>query len=706
MVSFNYTNGEIVSSPTVIVSGYTLSGLTRGIVTFTNDNNKVFPPVSAEVNNGQFKIVVHVAPNEKNEFVVEVADNGAIDDGGYARFNGSPHVVDVGTLALTFNELPQNKPVHLCLIVGRDSQGTYDMPRYKLQRGENPSVDVAVRKLKVAARLMQAYTQDEMRMAGLSNRSFQFVEEITNQQGIFGYNVTSPAPHKEVKVHVLRSPKSVSEIRDINWAQQNPKALNSGGLFHHAIDLAKDYFKPKGSAIQCAVIYLDSVYDKQRDLILAHAALGGGGDVRMAIFGSHGIHSWPNTFAQVSPAFTDETPLSKAEVANDANQCGTSWECLNITLGAFMHEIGHLLRCPHQVNGVMLRDYIWFNRSFMTREARCLRENTPNNVIGRDGSWGKNFCHWNKLDLYRFLYHGSFSLPIDQFPKIASTILHNAPQSDAPSSYNDNNAAIFKSSSGIYLIELITDDLARQHIAFLPRAYGGSDPVTSYKLEFDKCRSMMNRDDFSVRVLGIGDDLYIDNFRDHCLSKKNEVRADLGLGRGKMTMFKSSLLGSYKDKETLYVGFDIANISRVRVYHNNALFGMRFYFTTGGGNTNGPPPVPRRDYLGKIMGKISNSLQPPNGGEKKETLFGNECGNYNDFDLQPGERIVKFNFRNGQWLDAVQFETDRGRVSGMFGSKGGHLLHLEAPSSDFTVVGVWGFVGAWIDGIGILYTRD
>lgn len=209
-ISFNYQNNEIVSSPTVIVSGSTSTGLAKGVISFVNNDNKVFPPQYFEVNNGQFKAIVHVSPNENNVFKVEILDNGYINQFGFVEYaKGQPHIVDRGELTLLFYPLPNNKPVHLCIIRGKDSNNTYDMPHYRLKRGEAPTLENAIKKLKVAGRLMQAYTQDEMRSVGFSNRSFQFVEETVHDQSIFGYKVNSPTPHQEVKVHVLTSPKQL-----------------------------------------------------------------------------------------------------------------------------------------------------------------------------------------------------------------------------------------------------------------------------------------------------------------------------------------------------------------------------------------------------------------------------------------------------------------------------------------------------------------
>ena len=54
--------------------------------------------------------------------------------------------------------------------------------------------------------------------------------------------------------------------------------LKIQGLFDHAIDLVKNcpeiYNQRNGTAVQCACMYLDSTW--QNNLILTHAALGGG----------------------------------------------------------------------------------------------------------------------------------------------------------------------------------------------------------------------------------------------------------------------------------------------------------------------------------------------------------------------------------------------------------------------------------------------
>lgn len=719
MIEFNYHNGEIVSSPAVIVSGRTSTFVQSGLIQFVNNDNSVFPPQFFEINNGQFKALVHVSPGAANTFQVHALDKAYLNESGIPEH--ADKVVDKGQLTLFFNPLPENKPVHLCVVVGKNSNGGYDMPRYKLQKGQVANLATAIQRVKVAARMMQAFTQDEFHRKGLSNRSFQFVEESVHHQGIFGYNVDLPQPHHEVKIHVLRSPKTVAELRNPDYAQQNPNAKDNGFCFSHAIDLVEksdliQRYRQTGTAIQCAVMYLDSHWDGQ--LISTHAALGGGtGSVKMAVFGSHGLHSYPLTFPQISPSFADATHLTTKEVANDCNQCGTSWECLNICMGAFMHEIGHLFGSPHQVDGVMLRDYIWWNRSFMTREAQCLRENTSGAVIGNNGSWPKE-CHWNIMDLMRYLYHDSFSIPVDKSDSSFSKSFVTTMQPD--SSYKNRDVpqmyvsgpkdVVIKSSSGIFMVEVCGQDLARYHIDYYPKSYGGAGLQHEITLNFDDLlqnfRKCWNgaKDNFDLRVLSVAGDLWRPNFKSVFDTKDKIIRSDFGLGRGDIDGYKSDLLGSSKG-DMRFIGFDISNVYKVRIYHGNALDGATFYTRQASGRASAPP-VPPRNYLSKVMNKLLIADDSSNSVGAREVTIGNVKSHYTDFTLNEGEKITKLLFQNGAWIDAMEVHTSLGRSSGMLGnSGGGHLSVLEPPLDNHQIVGVYGYCGRWMDGVGIIYAQ-
>lgn len=709
-IHLNYVDNEIVSSPTIIITG--TSSTPQGAVNITNNDNKVFPPQSFEVNNGVFKAIVHLSEGT-NSLKFDVSPNAFINFQGFIENNSK--VADTTSVNLNFQDMKNNKPFHLCLIVAKDSPGVFDMPSYKLKRGENSSVSLAVRKLKVIGRLYQAITHDSMRNLGFNNRSFRFSEESQSHQGIFGYNVESPIPHNEIKVHIITSDKTLAELRDPNKTQQKHDATDKNFTLSHAHDLVRHYpeifdeQKKNGWAVQVACMYLDSTWDKKQKLILTHAAVSSGAqDLKVAVFGSHGLHSFPNNFPQVTPCFLDATHLSTNEVANDCNECGTSWECLNICGGAFLHEIGHALSCPHQVDGIMLRDYVRWNRAFMTRENECLRTKSKGAVINRNGSWNES-CKWNDLDCVRFLFHDAFTLPIDDFGKVAGTTRNL--QEVAPAEYPSKEGIVVKSTAGIFNVELVRDGLTRFNIPFFPQRYGGRGLLHEMTLNYNQLYSDLKRhtnngdQKFGIRVMSLGGDLYIDDFKQHVDGFGDKIlTGDFGLGRGKITGYKSGLLGRTISKyHESY--FNINSVYKVRIYHGGSLDGITFYYTS---DQVGAPAVPSRNYasgfMNKLKGKGDQQTFQNSGGESKESTIGNKTGGYTDFELQKGETISKFHFRNGGWIDAVEVETSSGRKSGMLGNAtGGHLSTLESPGRDFTIVGMYGYIGRWLDGIGIIY---
>lgn len=714
MIEFNYKD-EVVFSPTVIVSGKTQ--FNRGVIQFTNNENKVFPMLSFEVNNCRFKAVLNLSPDETNHFKVQFWGGASIMPNGEASSN--KFIIEQGELTLRYNPMPDNKPVHLCVIVGKDSKGSYDMPKYKLDRGEKATLETAIQRLKVAGRMMQAFTQDEFNRAELSNRTFPFVEELTKSQLLFGKEKKASVTHSEVKVHVLRSPKTMAEIRNPDYAQQNPEAKNKSWLFSHALELINESelikpYKKNHTAIQCAVIYLDSKWDGK--LITAHAALGGGtNEIKLAIFGSHGLHAFPLTFPLITPSFMDDTVLSLNEVANDVNQCGTPWECLNICMGAFMHEIGHMLGSPHQISGVMLRDYVWWNRQFMTREVRCLRTNSQGQLIGTDGKFPRE-CHWNILDLTRFLYHGLFSIPSDlndpSFEKKNSTLMKPADNKSVPTTYTTAPGKVmFKSVSGIYLVEFVGDDLTRHYLKFFPRSYGGSGTPNEFTLDFEDClkefRESWKNDaeNFDVRVLCTSGEIWLPDFKSRCYNAQEAIENDFNLGRGTVKGTKSELLGSINGNMD-YIGFDVSRVYKVRISHGGALDGMKFYYRSNKPEAENEitPKFSKRKLLSKLI--RGTALGDIIGGDSGagEVSIGNETENYTDFLIPDGDRISKFSFRSGRWIDAVQIETIQGRSTGLLGNaSGGHLTILEPPTEKHSIIGIFGYTGQWLDGIGIIY---
>jgi hypothetical protein len=364
-----------VHSRLLLVKG-TCGSNTNGEIQISSYHNN-FPTQSFPVRNGQFKALIHLSPGQNT---IEMN----FDDGS------NPWI---STWTVNYIPLLQNPPLHLCIIVASDSPLTYDdVP----DSHDPPNLDTAIRKLRLAGYLWQAYTASQMSSNGLGDRTFQLNESWQRDT----LSSTDQSYRSTATIRVLKSKYTTAEIRDPKRAQQNKNSENTNSLFDIALEAIRPEFPAEQNHI--AALFLDSHFEN--DLITGHAALGLGSVTAqhsLAIFGSHSLFSWPTSLENVIPCFMDERSV-------DTSYCGVDgegdkyWIACNVGIGAMMHEVGHLFGCPHQRSGVMMRDYIRLNRSFSVVEP----PGPP--VLNGDE------CAWHRLDLLRFRAHPSYSLPTDQ----------------------------------------------------------------------------------------------------------------------------------------------------------------------------------------------------------------------------------------------------------------------------------------------------
>lgn len=619
----NVTPHETLRQRMVLLHGTTKEAINSSIVVYHHLNS--FPAQRFPVVDGYFKALVYLEPGPNN--LTFVCDS-----------NGKQQSLD-----LRYEPLLQDPPLHLAIIVGKDSDGTFDSPDYKKKK-EGNSLDLLVKKVRMSGYMMSAFTQEQMKRNGFGARTFRLAESwspdsLTNRD--------NNQCRQTAIVHIVRSDKTRAEIRDPERAQQNPKGKDTGALFGFALDALRSYGGPftSGQPVHVACIFADTHWDTSRKLVLGHAALGGGaGDIRLAIFGSHACHAWPSCVEEIVPCFLDDTRTDTNQVANDANQSGTSWEACNIGMGAFMHEIGHLLGCPHQPYGVMLRDYITWNRSFMCTEAFCARTNSP----GKRICLANDECGWHRLDILRFRHHPSFRLPCE------------SPVRDAekPNVYCVNGGGFVRSKSGIYLVELHVEGQCRAHIEF------GDYPVSEVFLMDDDLQQRLppeyRRKDVKLEILGCGEQqVTVEDFGTIVRPKRREDG-----------FLSSNKLGGGSGDEQTTVIPPSSTITSIRIYSGRALDGIEFFLD----------------------------------GSKKPILFGEKGGSPHDFPLEKGEQFLGLCIRSGAWIDAAQVITDR-RRSQMFGNAQGGSAHDLVPPTGYRFAGLYGNVGSWVVSTGLLYCQ-
>ncbi|GMM35935.1 putative metalloendopeptidase [Saccharomycopsis crataegensis] len=665
----NQAPGTTVFIPDVLLHG--TSSEKYGLIQVRHHQGN-FPPQTFEVNSHNFKLLVHLVQGE-NELIITQYSGKFVN--GVPHYDQTPTYRPIQlTYHLNYKKMVENPTTNLCLLLAKDSPGVFDSPEYKIKR-EGNDINTAVRKLRFGARLMEAFTSEQMRRNGFGNRCFRFTEEAAIDS--LSSQERGNVQRETVKVHVIRMDQTVAEIHDPNVAQQNPNGNNTGALFGWAADAVRKYMNEnpglesfKGENFQASCMIMDAHWDPSQNLLLGHAALGGNaGNLRLAIFGSQGLWSWPTCYEELYSAYSDCTKIDTSVCVNDCNECGSAWEALNISLGAFLHEIGHHLGCPHQPNGVMLRDYVILNRTFMTREFPCIRTGKP----GYEPVLPTDECTWNRLDIMRFLYHPSFRIPIDFHD---DTIIKNAWEiAEEPVISDMENRSIFvTANTGVYLVEIHVDGNPRAQLEFPPRlSNNGPGPqkelVLSYQDLQNHLRPEFRGKPMKLEILSVG--LKQATVENDTWEDPQRIEHDFGLGRGTLAGFVTRCHGNTNNDDTGIIPiYGHGALSNIRVFHGGALDGIEF-------------------------------VHPES---RSSTLFGKRTNGYSDVPIDADESVVSFNVRCGAWVDAVQVVTNK-KVTPWYGNaNGGHGAVIQCPTG-YQLVALKGTVGGWVNSIQGIYIR-
>ena len=484
-----------------------------GNLTVHHDKDgQAFPPTNWPVSDSYFKALIYLSPGwNKIRF-----DFTSPKLSQYSM--GSPTSMHYSYIMLNYLPLNSAPPLQLVILVGKDSPCTYDAVPQRIQN-EGNDLSMAIRKFRMAAHLWQTFTAEQMYRQKFGRRCFRFEEEW--QTGTLSIADWEKGTMKnETRVHIVRSDKTTTELQDLQYAQQYSPAKKKGDLYSFAADAVKKHLNitPRpGQKQYVACLLLDSHWDLEAGTIRGHAALGGtGDDLGLAIFGSHALQSYPACIEEIVPAFSDCTRTDTNFVANDCNESGSSWEAANVGIGAHLHEVGHLFGCPHQESGVMLRDYVRLNRTFLVKEPYSTRTKSQGLKICRQ----EDECGWHRLDALIFRHHPCFRLPSDE----------PLPQDDSIQYFPVGNGRIICSAAtGISFVEIRThgDELCRQWLDFtntdprhsvIPRQITLAESDIRARLPEDKRKAKLSLTIFS----GSSRSDKIEDVEDF-LSKKNVV---------------------------------------------------------------------------------------------------------------------------------------------------------------------------------------
>ncbi|KAJ1925262.1 hypothetical protein IWQ60_004667 [Tieghemiomyces parasiticus] len=598
---------------------------------------------------------------------------------------------------LTLHYLPrlQNPPLRLAIMVAKDSPLTFDAPPDKQGPGKN-DLSAAIKRLRCAAYMWQAFNAEQMYRNGFGRRTFRLdeawlPETLTDQEDV---------QRNTAQVYIVRSRLTTAEMRDPLHAQQyQPQTGETSKdsmftLFSHALE---DYGAPFDRDCYVAGMTLDSHWDSHLRVILAHAALGGGGGSRrQCVFGSHLTYAWPSCLEEIVPKFLDTTPVDERFTANDANECGEGWKAANVGMGAFLHEVGHLLTLGHTQDGIMSRGFNNYNRTFMVKEPR-FQPITPEDEAG---------SHWTRVDMIRLRYHPCLRLPTDALALPARNAVTDS------TLYAVEEGILVKNPVGISMVEIWINDRLKGHLEYVDGDHHAATPAlpprpgsaTAQPVVTPTQLTLTRQMIFNKAPWQAGDRVTLDVVS---VAQNSSQIPDFErfLGEHRVTIPHYEHLHVYKSNQ-------LGNGTM------NGTVPFQAYFSSGHGNgaefMRGPGGFAPLAHGGRALPPLTH-LRIYHGlyvdGFVAYLADGSwvQCGkvgpNPVEFPLAPGEGLSQINVNSGAWIDSLEFITTHGRTTGWCGSSRGGTVHVLKVPTGYQWAGIYGSGAGWLDSIGCFYTK-
>ncbi|KAJ2776253.1 hypothetical protein H4R18_005771 [Coemansia javaensis] len=385
----NVKNGDVAHHRFLIVHGC-VAGAGGGDSGQVTVRHAAFPAVSFPAVDGYFKALVHL-DRGANVLDFEYRQDGAA---------GS-----TGRLEVEMEPVPDKRPLRLAVMVARDSPEVFDAPLGARGAGRN-DLEAAVRRLRCAAYLWQAFIAEHMYRHGFGRRTFGLEEEVAadSMGGDEQARMTA-------RVHVVRSGRTVAEIQAREVAQQwrapegqRSRAGELVGIHREAVEQSGAF--AAGDVVAC--LTLDSRWDAGEGVLLGHGAWSSPHpNQSLALFGSHTTHAWPASAAEVAERLLDATATDAAQLCDDCGECGEHWRAASVGMGAFLHMVLHAARFYGGPTGIQRRGYGHFGRAFMARE--------PGRAGAvRQGDEGR--AHLHRADAVALRYNPRYALGTDARP--------------------------------------------------------------------------------------------------------------------------------------------------------------------------------------------------------------------------------------------------------------------------------------------------
>lgn len=223
------------------------------------------------------------------------------------------HGFETISLNLTHHPLLQLPPLHLAILVARDSPLVINCPseKYGAFSSAHNSLDAAIAKLRMSAYMWQALTAERMRKAGLGRRAFRLEEEwqsdLTSLFGVMKGARGEQIMGSSAKVHIVKCEKTVEELKTLeNTSYHDMDGVH--GEFRRALKVHGGVFHSKSRPVVAGLV-LDTPYSDDREQHDGHCGESNhaADGISLGSFDSHSAYSWPRYMEEVSFCLTDTT---------------------------------------------------------------------------------------------------------------------------------------------------------------------------------------------------------------------------------------------------------------------------------------------------------------------------------------------------------------------------------------------------------------
>jgi hypothetical protein len=396
MQFFGFENVETIHQRCVLIRGRTVETETSHVL--VNVKDALSEPVAQTwpATLGYFKALVMLSPGKNTIDVQSFCSNMPTEN---------------GQLILDYVPLLQLPPLHLAIMIAKDSPLQMDCPTWKSAfTSAHSGLDAAVTKLRTTAYMWQAMTAEDMHSKGVGRRSFRLDEEwaldTTTASSMRTRRDRKKLMRSMARVHLVRSERTIAEL---HGDRTNGNDVHK--YFGDALKTCGGVLDSSGCPIVAGLIF-DTQFDPDRNRLHGFSDLGthNPNGLSLGVFGSHLTYSWPRFFDEIPSCLTDTTPPGET-VYNQDNECSTAWEACAISQGAFLHSVGHAFGAQHST-GIMGRDHSHhWARNFLSATAYCAANDKDGAPFVDEKD--PNDARWSVEDTLRFHLLPHFRLPGD-----------------------------------------------------------------------------------------------------------------------------------------------------------------------------------------------------------------------------------------------------------------------------------------------------